>query len=175
MMKKLLKKLNKWSNREESETVKAASPSPSSNRAAAPPRPEQCGLFRLDEPSPAVDGLHQFPVDIIAVHGLNGDAYSTWRHPNGTLWLKDLLPNFLPGCRVYTYGYPSQVVFSRSYADVSAYARQLLNSIRGQWEEWHEVRFCSGMAFLIIPKRLTFRALGRVLAQSSSYAIALGV
>lgn len=142
VMKKLLKKLHKRSNREESETVKTTeSPSPNSNRAAALARPEQFGLFRLDEPSPGATDRHRFPVNIIAVHGLSGDAYSTWTHPNGTLWLKDLLPDFLPGCRVYTYGYPSQVVFSRSYADVSVYARRLLDLIRGLWEEWAEVRF----------------------------------
>jgi hypothetical protein len=147
-MKKLLKKLNKRSNREESETVKRESPSPSSNRAAPLPRPEQFGLFRLDEPSPGANDRHPVPVNIIAVHGLSGDAYSTWTHPNGTLWLKDLLPNLLPGCRVYTYGYPSQVVFSRSYADVSVYARRLLDSIRGVWEEWAEVRLALGWYFL---------------------------
>jgi hypothetical protein len=143
-MRKLLKKFNKRSAREESEAAGVDSPSPSPSRAATPPRPERFGLFRLDEPSSSAnesgDRHGLFPVNIIAVHGLNGDAYSTWTHPNGTLWLRDLLPNFLPGCRVYTYGYPSQVVFNRSYADVSAYARRLLNSIRGLWEEWAEVR-----------------------------------
>jgi hypothetical protein len=152
MMKKLLKKLNKRPNHEESETVNAESP-PTSTRAAALPRWEQFGLFRLDEPSLGANDRHRFPVNIIAVHGLNGDAYSTWTHPNGTLWLRDLLPNFLPGCRVYTYGYPSQVFFNRSYADVSAYARRLLSSLRGLWEEWPEVQFCSGIVFLILRKR----------------------
>ena len=26
-------------------------------------------------------------VDIVAIYGLNGDAYITWQHENGTLWL----------------------------------------------------------------------------------------
>ncbi|KAK0709354.1 hypothetical protein B0T26DRAFT_623891, partial [Lasiosphaeria miniovina] len=55
----------------------------------------------------------QYPVDIIDIHGLNGHPFNTWTHENGTLWLRDLLPGHLPGCRVYTYGYPSDV-FSKS-------------------------------------------------------------
>lgn len=160
-MKRLLKKVNGRLSREGSQSStsepdnnKAASLSSSSTlvATAANVRPERFGLFRLDAPStstststsPSLDDNNsnqpgQFPVDIIAVHGLSGDAYSTWTHPNGTLWLRDLLPDFLPGCRVYTYGYPSQAAFTRSYADVSAYARRLLDSIRGLSEGWNEV------------------------------------
>jgi hypothetical protein len=70
-----------------------------------------------------------YPVDIIAVHGLNGDAYTTWTHNNGKLWLRDFLVSSLPGCRVFTYGYPSQI-FSESIVEVKGYARRLLGSIR---------------------------------------------
>ncbi|KAH8126973.1 ankyrin [Trichoderma asperelloides] len=77
---------------------------------------EKHGLFKLAEGKPNPSGSSNYPVDIIAVHGLNGDAFSTWRHhQDGTLWLRDLLPEFLPGCRVYTYGYPSKI-FSQSSA-----------------------------------------------------------
>lgn len=114
-------------------------------RTASPGRPEsQTASAHLVEPRS--DGLHrlfptnesqpgpsegqEYPVDIIAVHGLNGDAYSTWTHkPDGTLWLRDLLPSFLPGCRVYTYSYPSQI-FSESFARVHDFARGLLVEIR---------------------------------------------
>ncbi|CAM1505855.1 Fc.00g114920.m01.CDS01 [Cosmosporella sp. VM-42] len=57
------------------------------------------GLFHLAS-SPPVDGDEEFPVDIIAIHGLNGNRLSTWTHENKTLWLRDLLPGLLPGCRV---------------------------------------------------------------------------
>ncbi|KPM39876.1 hypothetical protein AK830_g6697 [Neonectria ditissima] len=70
-----------------------------------------------------------YPVDIIAVHGLNGDAYSTWTHSlTGTLWLRDFLPNFLPGCRVYTYGYPSKLFCDVSRGRVQEFGRGLLAS-----------------------------------------------
>ncbi|KAM5521100.1 ankyrin repeat protein [Fusarium oxysporum f. sp. phaseoli] len=88
------------------------------------------GLFKLADSKPDPKGSQNHPVDIIAVHGLNGDAFSTWRHqPDGTLWLRDLLPKSLPGCRVYTYGYPSKI-FSQSSARVQEYARNLLISLR---------------------------------------------
>ncbi|CAJ2500091.1 Uu.00g029440.m01.CDS01 [Anthostomella pinea] len=52
-------------------------------------------------------------VDIVAVHGLNGDARKTFTDQNsGTFWLGDeeMLPRDLRGrCRVLTYGYPSSV------------------------------------------------------------------
>ncbi|KAF1924628.1 uncharacterized protein M421DRAFT_36145, partial [Didymella exigua CBS 183.55] len=63
------------------------------------------GLFLLDEKKLPDDSKDIKGVDIVAIHGLNGDAYTTWQHENGTLWLRDLLPNDLPGSRVFTYGY----------------------------------------------------------------------
>jgi hypothetical protein len=39
-------------------------------------------------------------VDIVALHGLNGDAYNTWTHENGKLWLRDFLAQQLLGWRV---------------------------------------------------------------------------
>ncbi|PTB38647.1 hypothetical protein M441DRAFT_145727 [Trichoderma asperellum CBS 433.97] len=96
---------------------------------------EKHGLFKLAEGKPDPSGSSNYPVDIIAVHGLNGDAFSTWRHhQDGTLWLRDLLPKFLPGCRVYTYGYPSKI-FSQSSARVEEYARDLLISLRDNRED----------------------------------------
>lgn len=97
------------------------------------PEPHPQGLHKLfpeDEHQPGPPGPQKYPVDIIAVHGLNGGSYSTWTHkPDKTLWLRDLLPSFLPGCRVYTYGYPSQI-FSESFGRVHDFARRLLIEIR---------------------------------------------
>lgn len=68
-------------------------------------------------------------VDIVAIHGLNGDAFSTWEHENGTLWLRDLLPSALPGSRIFTYGYPSKLFFSKSLASLRDYSQRLLSSL----------------------------------------------
>src|SRR5450432_1070465 len=51
-------------------------------------------------------------IDIVAIHGLNGDVRRTWTHKNGTFWLQDLLPHAMPGARIFTYSYPSPVLFS---------------------------------------------------------------
>lgn len=97
-------------------------------------RQELYGLFHLTEAAPSQAKPKTCPVKIVAVHGLNGDAFTTWTHSNGTLWLRDCLPASLPGCQVYSYGYPSQV-FTQSYAGVRDYARHLLSCVR----DLHEV------------------------------------
>ena len=81
-------------------------------------------------PSPSAIHTDSYNVDIIAVHGLGGHAYETWTHPNGKLWLRDLLPPHLPGARIFTYGYNSAFVFSRETGALRDYARALLEDIR---------------------------------------------
>ena len=120
----------------------AAESSSSAKPVTASSRSERYGLMPLAgassvSPSPGDPNPNpeQCPVDVVAIHGLNGDAYTTWTHENGTLWLRDLLPPLLPGCRVFTYGYPSQVAFSTSFSRVQEYARQLLCSLRDLQEQ----------------------------------------
>jgi hypothetical protein len=86
------------------------------------------GLFRLDEQlqDDQLDGKEIYNIDIVAIHGLNGDAERTWTHENGTFWLRDLLPMALPGARIFSYGYPSQLFFNRSVAGIRDFAMQLL-------------------------------------------------
>jgi hypothetical protein len=103
-----------------------------------PHRGKQYGLFELKPGDVHLESSQseRFLVDIIAVHGLNGDAYKTWTHPaNGKLWLRDFLPNFLPGCRVYTFGYPSKVMDVDMRAGIQQFGRKLLGSIRDHIED----------------------------------------
>lgn len=132
MLKKLKSKLVK----------KAGSPGRSeqqANDSTDVARSERYGLTLLASRPPDPTSTKSYPVDVVAIHGLNGDAFTTWTHPNGTLWLRDLLPQFLPGCRVFTYGYPSQLVFNSSFAGVQEYARNLLDSLRNVQEDTAEV------------------------------------
>ena len=100
------------------------------------PQTERHGLFLLSEREPANEPIRElFDVDIVAIHGLNGDAYTTWEHENGTLWLRDLLPNRIPGSRIFTYGYPSQVFVSNSIARVRDYSLRLLSSLNSARDE----------------------------------------
>ena len=93
---------------------------------------KQLGLIVLGD---KLTGDHEsvespFGVDVVAIHGLNGDAYNTWTHQKSrNLWLRDQLPRDLPGARIYTYGYPSHLLFSKSKAQIRDYASKLLSCL----------------------------------------------
>ncbi|KAI5919946.1 hypothetical protein F4810DRAFT_457729 [Camillea tinctor] len=93
------------------------------------------GLFFVAGNLETRHGREQYPVDIIAIHGLNGDAFTTWTHANGKMWIRDFLPKFLPGCRVYTYGYPSKVFCNSSLSRVQEYSKGLLSSVRDLYDD----------------------------------------
>ena len=69
---------------------------------------EQFGIFELSERSQAKT------VDVVAVHGLMGDAFESWTHENRKMWLKDFLVEDVPFARIMPFGYDSAVAFSKS-------------------------------------------------------------
>lgn len=72
--------------------------------AVAENRTEKYGLFRLHPSAFVVEdvgsGDRNF-LDIVAVHGITGDAFDTWEHGNNR-WLQDLIPKEMPGVRVFS-------------------------------------------------------------------------
>ncbi|KAF2177491.1 hypothetical protein K469DRAFT_732439 [Zopfia rhizophila CBS 207.26] len=50
-------------------------------------------------------------IDIVAVHGLNGDALKTWTAKNGVCWLHhpDFLPKYIRNARVLAWGYNGSI------------------------------------------------------------------
>ncbi|CAD6592657.1 MAG: hypothetical protein ASARMPRED_006495 [Alectoria sarmentosa] len=81
-------------------------------------------------PKPGVAPPDPFIVDIVAVHGLNGDPTNTWKHSaNNHFWLQDSLPLDVKGARVMTYGYNADVAFGNTTADVWDHAKSLLGSL----------------------------------------------
>ena len=98
--------------------------------------PEKYGLFFLNRQQfedITKAGEARCSVDIVALHGLNGHAYHTWTHQqNGKLWLRDFLPLQLPGARIFTFGYPSEVVFSLATGKIADYARSLLEDLNSE-------------------------------------------
>ena len=84
---------------------------------------EKIGLFELST------NESEKTVDVVAVHGLQGDAYKTWEHDNGSLWLRDFLPADIPNARIMTFGYDSTVAFSKSVAGIEDKALELLNHL----------------------------------------------
>ncbi|KAK4697517.1 hypothetical protein P7C71_g569, partial [Lecanoromycetidae sp. Uapishka_2] len=64
------------------------------------------GIQEVYSPGPTAE------IDIVAVHGLNGDAFKTWTSDKGSVcWLNDknLLPRYVPNARILTWGYNANV------------------------------------------------------------------
>ncbi|KAK2038455.1 hypothetical protein LZ31DRAFT_570100 [Colletotrichum somersetense] len=90
------------------------------------------GLTTLFSPSP-----EDHKVDIVAIPGLGGHAFGSFREPKGQhMWLRDALPYHLlweqtnrPMARVITYGYESEVVNSRSMQNLEDLATTFRDSL----------------------------------------------
>jgi hypothetical protein len=97
----------------------------------------QRGLILLN-PKPGPDGVEPdgvepnepYSLDVVAVHGITGDAFTTWTHRNGKNWLRDFLPNKFPGARVFSYGYPADIFWSKNKGDIDSFARTLLECLK---------------------------------------------
>jgi hypothetical protein len=102
------------------------------------PQNDKYGLFlpspRTHNPG-VVETEKTYSLDIVALHGITGDAYDTWTHKNGNLWLRDILPKALPGARVFSFGYPAEVFFSLERGDLESSARSLLNDLKRERRE----------------------------------------
>ncbi|RDL41952.1 Uncharacterized protein BP5553_01931 [Venustampulla echinocandica] len=78
-------------------------------------------------------------VDIVFVHGLNGDATGSWTNPDTkAFWPKDFLPSDIPDARVMTFGYNADAAFGNTTADIVDHAKDLLSSLIDKREEEHE-------------------------------------
>jgi hypothetical protein len=64
---------------------------------------------------------------VIVVHGLGGKLYDTWTNrKTGTCWVKDLLPDKIPGTRVMAFGYNAKRINHRAEIEFLDLARLLL-------------------------------------------------
>ena len=89
-------------------------------------------------PRPALTRRDKLRVDIVAVHGLNGNATRTWTDPKSKkLWLQDSLPADIEGARVMTFGYNADTA-CKTTADIVDYARSLLRRLVNHREEEDE-------------------------------------
>ncbi len=96
-------------------------------------RTEKYGLFLLHSSISNIGDIEDEDtnhLDIVAVHGITGDAYNTWTHQNGTLWLRDLIPKDVPGVRVFSYGYPAEVFCTFGTGTLDTFARSLLEGLK---------------------------------------------
>lgn len=98
---------------------------------------EQQGLFHLHVPAARTSAtLHYHDIDLIAVHGLGGDAYRTWQHADGFSWLQDI-HHVLPGIRTYAYGYDTVAAFATDPKGFGDYARHLITLVKGTRSSEH--------------------------------------
>ncbi|RFU35449.1 hypothetical protein B7463_g869, partial [Scytalidium lignicola] len=119
---------------------------------------DEYGMFILrDKPSNRL-GI----VDVVAIHGLNGHYSRTWTSQRGSEsanWLKDFLPTQLLNTRIMSFGYNSTVQFSKSDADISTFAEQLLEellAVRCTQIEMHRplVFICHSLGGIVFKKAL---------------------
>ncbi|KGO72683.1 Tetratricopeptide-like helical [Penicillium italicum] len=65
--------------------------------------------------------------DLVAIHGLNGDAIDTWPHKETkVMWLEDLLPEAIPNIRIMTYGYNARFKSFTAQQDLRSISYKLL-------------------------------------------------
>jgi hypothetical protein len=92
-------------------------------------REEDCyGIKVLHSPPSAV-------IDIVFIHGLRGNSYTTWLHRKSKVhWPRDLLKNDMRNARIMTFGYDADVVHFWDHAaqdSISGYANDLLGDLAG--------------------------------------------
>ena len=117
---------------------------------------ERFGLFELSGKSPVKH------VDVVAVHGLMGDPFETWKHENGKMWLKDFLVEDMPSARIMTFGYDSAVALSKSVGKIEDNALSLLNQLGVErsppnpafWNKRPIVFVCHSLGGIIVKKAM---------------------
>ncbi|ATZ45321.1 hypothetical protein BCIN_01g01220 [Botrytis cinerea B05.10] len=125
---------------------------------------EKFGLFHLN-PVPVLpkNGESPYRIDIVALHGIKGDAFRTWTEKNEdgvkNMWLRDQLPNELPGARVFSFGYDANVLFSRGTGTIEDFATNLLEDlVRERKDDSNQKRriifICHSMGGIVLKKAL---------------------
>ncbi|MCJ1279947.1 Kinesin light chain 3 [Puttea exsequens] len=124
-------------------------------------------------------------IDIVAVHGLGGDAITTWTHPkSNAFWLKDFLPQQIPDARIMTFGYNAKAAFGQSTAEgINRPLMLIAHSLGGivvkqallqarLEPQYHSIRDSTfGLIFLGTPHRGSDKATyGKVLANIAQFA-----
>ena len=89
---------------------------------------DKYGLFHVCDCDPSINNS-SYPIDVVAVHGVNGDAFHTWT-THGKFWLRDFLSKDLPDARIFTFGYASKISFTCARGELRDFARSLLESLR---------------------------------------------
>lgn len=70
-------------------------------------------------------------ISVVAVTGLNGRPYDSWRGngPHGSMWLRDFFRLDLPSFRTMIYGYNTKW-YSKSMSDLNDMGHEFLNELQ---------------------------------------------
>jgi hypothetical protein len=72
-----------------------------------------------------------FLTSVIAVTGLAGHAFGSWRAKGGSaMWLRDFLPKDIPNIRVLIYGFDSKLEGKETTAGLSDYTTSFLQGLK---------------------------------------------
>ncbi|GAB1316536.1 DUF676 domain-containing protein (Fragment) [Madurella fahalii] len=75
-------------------------------------------------------------LDLVLVHGLNGDRIKTWMHEGSKVfWPRDLLPKQQPLTRVLSFGFNADIYGNTSTAGIRGNARALLSRLCDERED----------------------------------------
>ncbi|KAK3365573.1 hypothetical protein B0T24DRAFT_393081 [Lasiosphaeria ovina] len=89
------------------------------------------GMTQLHGLAPDVKHM----ADIVAIHGLNGHPYGSWlsKSDSPKMWLKDFLPEDAPNCRIFIYGYESNIFSEPTHPrfDLAEQADRLIQALDG--------------------------------------------
>lgn len=70
----------------------------------------------------------------MALHGLNGHAFNTWEYRNrrgeSFMWLRDSLPERIPGARTLIYGYHADVDSAVQTGRIRTFAETFVERLR---------------------------------------------
>ncbi|KAH7024466.1 uncharacterized protein B0I36DRAFT_366411 [Microdochium trichocladiopsis] len=84
------------------------------------------GMTPLIDPGPEED----VSMDIVAVTGLDGNAYGSWASRDvNAIWLRDYLKEDIPKCRVLTFGYNTKLTIDNNYC-FEDFCKELLSQLR---------------------------------------------
>ncbi|EAS28261.3 uncharacterized protein CIMG_09465 [Coccidioides immitis RS] len=117
------------------------------------------GITILYEPACSDDVLY----DLVAIHGLNGDAFETWTHKESrVMWLRDLLPRELPNVRIMTFGYNARLRNFAGHQDLRNIATKLLSELADSRKTAKEINrplvfVCHSLGGTVLKKALLIR------------------
>lgn len=115
--------------------------------------------------------LTDIQVDIVAVHGINGDAHHTWTTtPSNICWLSHpaLLPNFINNARILTWGYNASVTSRKGRGTSADRILQHAQTLVAQLHADRELEGASERPIIFVCHSLGGIVVKRALAYSAS-------